>query len=77
VKTALEEVSKEKLLSPKELEERLSISRWTVYKMLEDGRIRSVKISRLVRIPESEVEQLIRSGCAGKPEKLPEEAEHG
>ena len=66
MKTALEKVSKEKLLSPKETEESLSISRWTVYKMLEDGRIRSVKISRLVRIPESEVEQLIRSGINPK-----------
>ncbi len=62
MKTALEKVSKEKLLSPKELAERLSISRWTVYKMLEDGRIRSVKISRLVRIPESEVLRIVEQG---------------
>ncbi len=53
---------KEKLLSPRDLAERLSISRWTVYKMLGDGRIQSVKIGRLVRIPESEVESLIREG---------------
>ncbi len=62
MKTALEEVSKEKLLSPKELAERLSISRWTIYKMLEDGRIRSIKISRLVRIPESAVLRIVEQG---------------
>jgi len=62
VKTALEKVSKEKLLSPKETAERLSISRWTIYKMLEDGRIRSIKISRLVRIPESEVLRIVEQG---------------
>ncbi len=62
VKTTIEKVSKEKLLSPKELAERLSISRWTIYKMLEDGRIRSIKISRLVRIPESEVLRIVEQG---------------
>ena len=62
VKTALEKVSKEKLLSPKETAERLSISRWTIYKMLEDGRIQSIKISRLVRIPESEVLRIVEQG---------------
>jgi len=62
VKTTIEKVSKEKLLSPKELAERLSISRWTIYKMLEDGRIQSVKIGRLVRIPDSEVLRIVEQG---------------
>jgi len=62
MKTALEKVSKEKLLSPKELAERLSISRWTIYKMLEDGRIQSVKIGRLVRILDSEVLRIVEQG---------------
>ena len=54
--------SKERLLSPHELAERLSISRWTVYKMIGDGRIQSIKISRLVRIPESEVSRIVKQG---------------
>jgi len=62
VKTTIEKVSKEKLLSPKELAERLSISRWTIYKMLEDGRIQSVKIGRLVRIPDSEALRIVEQG---------------
>ncbi len=54
--------STERLLSPHELAERLSISRWTVYKMLGDGRIQSIKIGRLVRIPESEVLRIVEQG---------------
>ncbi len=54
--------SKERLLSPHEFAERLSISRWTVYKMIGDGRIQSIKISRLVRIPESEVSRIVKQG---------------
>ena len=54
--------SEERLLSPYEFAERLSISRWTVYKMIGDGRIQSIKISRLVRIPESEVSRIVEQG---------------
>jgi len=54
--------SKERLLSPHEFAERLSISRWTVYKMIGDGRIQSIKISRLVRIPASEVSRIVEQG---------------
>ncbi len=54
--------SKERLLSPHELAERLSISRWTVYKMIGDGRIQSINISRLVRISESEVLRIVAQG---------------
>jgi len=54
--------SEERLLSPYEFAARLSISRWTVYKMIGDGRIQSIKISRLVRIPESEVSRIVKQG---------------
>jgi len=60
--TIIEKLSTERLLSPHELAERLSISRWTVYKMLGDGRIQSIKIGRLVRIPESEVLRIVEQG---------------
>ena len=51
------------MLSPKEFANRLSISRWTVYAWIQDGRIKSVKIGRLVRIPASEVERLVQEGA--------------
>jgi len=60
--TTIEKLSKETFLSPQEFAERLSISRWTVYKMIGDGRIQSINISRLVRIPESEVSRIVEQG---------------
>ena len=62
MKSTIEKLSKENLLSPHEFAERLSISRWTVYKMIGDGRIQSIKISRLVRIPESEISRIVEQG---------------
>ncbi|MCH7804771.1 MAG: excisionase family DNA-binding protein [Acidobacteria bacterium] len=56
------EVAREKLISPQQLADRLSISRWTVYAWLQEGRIKSVKLGRLVRIPESEVERMVHEG---------------
>ena len=50
------------MLSPKEFANRLSISRWTVYAWIAAGRIKSTKISRLVRIPESEVDRIVQEG---------------
>jgi len=55
--------STERLLSPQKFADRLSISRWTVYAWLQEGRIKSVKLGRLVRIPESEVERLVQEGA--------------
>lgn len=56
------EVSQERLLSPQQFADRLSISRWTVYAWISEGRIKSVKVSRLVRIPASEVDRIIQEG---------------
>jgi len=53
----------QQFLSPQEFADRLSISRWTIYGWLQEGRIRSVKIGRLVRIPESEVERIVQKGA--------------
>jgi len=55
-------VLQERLLSPQQFADRLSISRWTAYAWISEGRIKSVKIGRLVRIPESEVERLVQEG---------------
>ncbi len=54
--------SMERLLSPQQFADLLSISRWTVYAWLQEGKIRSVKIGRLVRIPESEVSRIVQEG---------------
>ena len=50
------------LLSPQQFADRLSISRWTTYAWIAEGRIKSVKLGRLVRIPESEVERIVQEG---------------
>jgi len=52
----------QQFLSPQEFADLLSISRWTVYAWLQEGKIRSVKIGRLVRIPESEVSRIVQEG---------------
>lgn len=50
------------LLSPKEFANRLSISRWTVYAWIQEGRIEAIKLGRLVRISEAELERIIEEG---------------
>ena len=50
------------LLTPQQFADRLAISRWTVYAWISEGRIKSVKIGRLVRIPESEVDRIVQEG---------------
>ena len=53
---------KPRLFRPDEVARILDISRWTVYGWINQGRIRSVKIGRLVRIPESELDRLTDEG---------------
>jgi len=55
-------ISEDTFLTPKVFAKRLSISRWTVYSWLSEGRINSVKVGRLVRIPQSELDRIIREG---------------
>ncbi len=50
------------MLSPQQFADRLSISRWTVYAWIAEGRIKSVKLGRLVRIPDSEVSRIVQEG---------------
>ena len=56
------EVSREKLISPQEFADHLSISRWTVYAWLQEGRLKKIKLGRLVRIPASEVDRIVQEG---------------
>ncbi len=51
-----------KLLSPTRFGDRLSLSKWTIYQWVAAGRIQSVKIGRLIRIPETELDRIIDEG---------------
>ncbi len=52
----------DRFLTPQQFADRLSISRWTVYAWLQEGKIESIKLGRLVRIRESEVERIVQEG---------------
>lgn len=56
------------MLSPREFADRLSISRWTVYTWISEGRIKSVKVGRLVRIAESELARIVSQGMQSEDE---------
>ncbi len=62
MKKVPEERFESRLLTPQQFADRLSISRWTVYAWIAEGRVKSVKLGRLVRIPESEVERIVQEG---------------
>ena len=62
MKKVPEERFESRLLTPQQFADRLSISRWTVYAWIAEGRIKSVKLGRLVRIPDSEVSRIIQEG---------------
>lgn len=55
-------VLEDRFLTPKQFADRFSISRWTVYTWLQEGRLKKIKLGRLVRIPESEVDRIIQEG---------------
>ncbi len=55
-------VLEDRFLTPKQFADRLSISRWTVYSWLQEGRLKKIKLGRLVRIPESEVDRIVQEG---------------
>ncbi len=55
-------VSENRFLTPKQFADCLAISRWTVYAWIAEGRIKSVKLGRLVRIPDSEVSRIVQEG---------------
>ena len=47
---------------PEQLAELLQVSKPTVYKWAQEGRIEVVRIGRTVRIPAAEVERLLTEG---------------
>ena len=47
------------LLTPAQARERLNLGRNTVYELLREGRLRSIRVGRLIRIPEAEIDRFI------------------
>ena len=61
------------LLTTKQLQDLLKIDRITVYRMLNDGRLKGVKIANQWRFPQNEIDRLMGE----EPEKEePEEFEN-
>jgi excisionase family DNA binding protein len=56
---------KDQLLTVYEVRDRLRVSTPTVHRMLDDGRLKRIKIGRSVRIPASSVDALINSPASG------------
>jgi len=58
---------KKKLLRPDEVAEYLSVSKWTIYRWVEEGRLKATKISSgSLRIYSNSVEDLIEKGSGGR-----------
>jgi excisionase family DNA binding protein len=54
----------EDLLTTRQVQELLQVDRITVYRMLQDGRLKGVKIGQQWRFPSREVERLIDKNCS-------------
>jgi len=52
--------NKERLLSPEEVAKRLAISPKTVREYLREGRIKAMKVGRLWRVRESDLQQYLK-----------------
>ncbi|GIV66954.1 MAG: PocR ligand-binding domain-containing protein [Chloroflexota bacterium] len=52
----------EELLTTRQVQELLKVDRITIYRMLQDGRLRGVKIGQQWRFPRGNVEKLLSSG---------------
>ncbi|HZW04504.1 MAG TPA: PocR ligand-binding domain-containing protein [Anaerolineaceae bacterium] len=53
----------EKLLTTRQVQDLLHVKRITVYRMLQDGRLKGVKIGQQWRFSQAEVERLLSGGC--------------
>lgn len=47
-------------LTPEEVADRLRVSKWSVYRMVDRGELPSARIGRLVRIPEEALPDLVK-----------------
>lgn len=63
------------LLTTKQLQELLKVDRITLYRMLNDGRLKGVKIGNQWRFPQSEIDRLLgEERAASEPEAVDDEA---
>lgn len=61
----------ERLLTPDEVAERLGLSAFTVGNMLRAGKLPGVKVLRLWRVREADLDEYIRGLEPGKTQKQP------
>jgi len=52
--------AEEQFLSPADIAKQLSISPWTVYTWVYQGKLKGVKVGRLLRIPRSEIDRFVQ-----------------
>lgn len=57
----------EKLNPLKDTAERLGVSIFTVRRLIKDGALRAVHVSRRLLVPESEIIRTCNEGCPPKP----------
>ena len=50
----------------------LRVSKYTVYRMIKKGKLRAIKIGRLVRIPEKEIQRLVGDNYGNERNKKDE-----
>lgn len=50
------------LLTPEQARQRLSVGRNTIYTLLRKGALKSVRIGRVIRVSEAEIERFIIGG---------------
>lgn len=62
----------EELLTTRQVQELLKVDRITIYRMLQDGRLKGVKIGQQWRFPRGNVERLLNSGASIKTETAAE-----
>lgn len=55
------------LLTTRQVQERLKVDRITIYRMVQDGRLKGVKIGQQWRFPSQEVERLLSGGIPSLP----------
>lgn len=52
----------DELYTPQEVANKLKVSLRTIYRMIDGGRLKAVKVGYFWRIPKSEVERIITDG---------------
>ncbi len=59
------------LLTTRQVQERLKVDRITIYRMLQDGRLKGIKIGQQWRFPEPEIDRFLSGGVSAEAETAP------